>query len=289
MVVVVLALLGGILPALSALPGAVAVADECVQKVETSPGVWKYVNVCTEPGDDGAPAGTGGGTAEPSCELTGLASYCIGTSACWANVPSALDPATWPEETRPSPEAIYTYQSCDPDPDGTLTGWSWYTPDEISVTELARQALGSLATPEFTVGFNPPVQAIVGVDTWFWAQTAAAGTVTGTSALGVVAIGEPDRIEVDPGDGTGVRTCPWSTSASAACSHAYVRSSVGQPVGPDGEPSYTVRLRLVYQVRFENNGAPLTVDGLPSTLESPWRSVALPVAEIQSVVTSTGS
>jgi hypothetical protein len=46
-------------------------------------------------------------------------------------------------------------------------------------------------------------------------------------------------------------------------------------------------MRLVYQVRFEVNGTPLEVAGLPATLESPWQTTSVPVAEIQALVTAT--
>ncbi len=262
-----------------------ASAEDCWQRVEVSPGVFTYVNTCQSGPSDPGGGDTGGGPSDPTCELTGLADYCIGEAACWANVPSALDPATWPEETRPSPEAIYTYQSCSPDPDGSLSGWSWYEPREISVADLARQAFGMLRTPAFEVGVNPPRQAIVGIETWFWAATGEPGTVRGSSAMGVVAIAEPDRIEVDPGDGSGVLSCPWTTAESGDCSYTYARSSAGQPLGPTGLPAYAARMRLVYDVRFENNGVALTVPGVPGTLESPWQETAVPVAEVQAVVT----
>lgn len=174
------------------------------------------------------------------------------------------------------------------EPTCTLTGWSWYTPPQASLADLARQAFGSLTAPAFTVGYNPPGRAVVGVPTWFWAQTGQGGVITGSSALGVVAVGTPSRVEVDPGDGSAVLSCPWSTTESATCSYTYGRSSAGRPVGSGGLPSYTARMRLVYEVRFENNGTLLQVPGLPTTLESPWQDTSLPVAEIQSVVTSTG-
>ena len=239
--------------------------------------------VCPEGPSD--PTDGSSGSTEPTCVLTGLAEYCIGAMACWANVPSALPEAEWPEETRPSPDAIYTFQYCEPDPAETATGWSWYTPSEITVGEAARQAYGMLVTPGFTVGFSPPGRAIVGFPTWLWAQTAQSGTITGSAALGVVAIGEPDGLEVDPGDGSGVLSCAWSTVASGDCSYIYGRSSAGQPVDGDGLPAYVVRMRLVYQVRFEADGTPLEVAGLPTTLESPWQTTSVPVAEIQALVT----
>jgi len=241
--------------------------------------------VCPEGPSD--PTDGSSGSTEPTCVLTGLAEYCIGAMACWANVPSALPEAEWPEETRPSPDAVYTFQYCEPDPAETATGWSWYTPSEMTVAQAARQAYGLLATPAFTVGFSPPGRAIVGFPTWLWAQTPESGTITGSAALGVVAIGEPDGLEVDPGDGSGVLSCAWSTVESGECAYTYGRSSVGQPVDGDGLPAYPVRMRLVYQVRFEANGTPLEVAGLLTTLESPWQTTPVPVAEIQALVTAT--
>lgn len=253
-------------------------------RVGVSDGEASYVVVCPDNGgtsEDGS-SDSGG----PTCVLAGLAEYCIGEMACWANVPSALPESEWPEESRPSPEAIYTFQYCEPDPAETATGWSWYTPSEMTVAQAARQAFGLLATPGFSVGFNPPGRAIVGFPTWLWAQTAQSGAITGSSALGVVALGEPDGLEVDPGDGSGVLSCAWSTVESGECSYIFGRSSVGQPLDADGLPAYQVRMRLVYSVSFEVNGAPLQVAGLPATLESPWETTTIPVAEVQALVTA---
>ena len=273
------------------VPGAALAVDVppgChLEDAGTNAGEAFWAVVC--PGDAGGSSGGSSGPVGPSCVLSGLNDYCIGTSVCWSNVPSALPVESWPVDSRPSVDAIYTYQSCDPDPSGTLTGWSWYTPPQISAAQAAREAFGLLATPGFTVGFNPPGRAVVGVPTWLWAQTAQVGVITGSSALGVVALGEPAGLEVDPGDGSGVLDCPWSTAASGVCAYTYSRSSVGQPVGAGGQPAYTARMRLVYRVRFENNGAPFVVAGLPATLESPWQTASVPVAEIQALVTLGGS
>ena len=235
-----------------------------------------------EPGDLG---GSDGGSGGPACNPPAGYEFCLSEGVyCWANIPSALPESSWPQETRPSPEAIYTYRSCTPDPGGTLSGWSWYEPEGPSLAERAEQAFGALHTPAFSIEFNPPVRAVVGLDTWFWASTGTTGQITGTEALGVVAIGTPNRLELDPGDGSGVVSCPWTTAESAACSHLYDRSSAGQPAGPDGTPAYTARMRLIYDVRFELDGGPLGIAGLPTALESAWQEVAVPVAEVQAIV-----
>lgn len=270
-----------------------AAADECqVVEVTRSDGSVEYRTVCPEDGDEGTrDPGDGGAGGGPTCDLStveGVANYpyCVGTTACAVNNPSTLGEDAWPMEERPSPDHIYTWTWCESADGEVEYWWSWYLPEEQgpSLTELAQQAFGALRTPTYDVGFNPPRRAVVGVPTWFWADAAVDGPITGSSALGVVAIGEPDRLEVDPGDGSGVLTCPFTTTESDACSHTYGRSSVHGTAGADREPAYAVRMRLVYDVRFENAGAPLELPGLPTTLESAWQQTAVPVVEIQSVV-----
>ncbi|WP_315096850.1 hypothetical protein [uncultured Cellulomonas sp.] len=242
-----------------------------------------YKTVCDgEPTD---PGGGTGGSGGPSCTLTGLQDYCIGSVGCWSNIPAAVPPTAAEEAGKPSPEAIWVYQRCDEDDGHPLSGYSWRETTGPTLGELAQQAFGALATPAFSIGVNPPQQAVVGIPTWYWVDPAGPADISGTAALGVVAIGTPSGIELDPGDGSGTRTCPWSVSASAACSHTYVRSSARQPAGGDGVPSYTARARLLYDVRFEINGAPLVLPGTPDALESPWAEVSVRVAEVQALVT----
>lgn len=272
--------------ALALVPGVAprSLADGCWANVMDQNGDLVYVNTCLGGGGGGTPGGGGGGGSAPTCVLSGLADYCLGASACWANVPSALDASTWPEATRPSPESIYTYQSCNPDPTGTLTGWSWYTPSTITVAEAARQAYGALGAPSFTVGSNPPRFSLVGVRTWFWAVGPSSGEIVGSGALGLVAIGRPESLEVDPGDGSGVLTCPWTVAKGPGCTHSYERSSVGQPADASGLPAYPARMRLMYAIRFEQSGVGVAVPGLPATFASAWAATTVPVAEVQSVV-----
>ena len=285
---------GLVLPGL-ALPAAAAPGDGC-QLVEAGEenGEIVYETVCPgdEGGGDGTPGGGGGGGA-PTCDLStvqGVADYpfCVGTTACAVNNPSSLPEESWPMEERPSPEHIYTWRWCETAAGEVDYEWSWYLPEEEgpSLEELAQQAFGALAPPTFGVGVNPPRQSVVGLPTWFWAATAQPGGLTGSSAGGVVALAAPDRLEVDPGDGSGVRSCPWTTAEADACTHTYARSSATAGGTSDVGPAYTARMRLVYDVTFQNNGAPLTLPGLPTTLESAWVTGAVPVAEIQSIVTS---
>ncbi|MQS10394.1 hypothetical protein FNX48_025505 [Streptomyces sp. IF17] len=184
---------------------------------------------------------------------------------------------------------MYTFKKCFA-PDGSeLPGvWEFITPPGgtgPSLTELAWEAFGELSVPDFTLAHSPPVQAVIFVDTWWWAEGPSDGEVRGSSAGGVVAIAEPSRLEVDPGDGSGVLDCPFTVRESDACSHVYDRASVnGTARTGDGLAAHPARARLVYTVRFENNGAPLTLPGLPEALESEWQETPVRVTEVQAVV-----
>lgn len=259
-------------------------ADGCYTvQVRDDVGRLTFQRVC--PGDEGGPGGSDGGEGPaPTCELEGLGDFCLDGVSCWSNVPAAIPPTPEEEAARPTPESVWIYRRCDENPDHPLSGYFWSEDEGPSLDTLAREAFAALVTPAFTVGFNPPGRAVVNFPTWFWAETATAGEIRSGGALGVVAIGSPDRLEVDPGDGSGVRSCTFSTGASAACSYTYPRSSAGQPAAGSGDPAFTARARLVYDVRFEAYGSPLTLPGLPDSLTSPWVERAVPVAEIQTVV-----
>ncbi|MCE7083312.1 hypothetical protein, partial [Streptomyces sp. ST2-7A] len=125
-------------------------------------------------------------------------------NACWAAIPSYLYPTPdkWPEEP-PSEDSVYVFKRCYA-PDGAqLPGvWEFITPGDsgLSLEELAWEAFGELVVPDFTLAHSPPVRAVIFVDTWWWVEGPSDGEVRGSSAGGVVAIAEPARLEVDPGD-----------------------------------------------------------------------------------------
>uniref|UniRef100_UPI0013003A04 hypothetical protein n=1 Tax=Streptomyces otsuchiensis TaxID=2681388 RepID=UPI0013003A04 len=228
--------------------------------------------------------GTGGG-GEPPCDLSlvedtghpNATRFCEGLNACWANIPSEAypEPDTWPEEP-PNEDAVYIYKICY-GPDGSETansGWGWYTPDEPSLDQLAWEAYGALAVPDFTLAFSPPGRAVIFIDTWWWAEGPGDDAVTASSGS-VTAIAEPNRLEVDPGDGSGSISCDWVTTRSDTCTHVYERANA------DGYPA---QARLVYDVRFESGGAALELAGLPETLESGWQQASVPVHEVQTIV-----
>ncbi|WP_129711124.1 hypothetical protein [Haloactinopolyspora alba] len=227
------------------------------------------------------------GTNEPTCEFyEQYDEFCMGEAACWGNNPAAVqDPDELQGVPKPSPDAHVAYRSCRY-PDGTVEDkWYWTTEsEEPPLEEQAREAYGLLATPDFTLAFNPPGRTFVNLDTWWWADGAGDGEITGSSAFGVVAIATPDHIEVDPGDGSNIITCDWATSKTDTCRYAYPHASTDGTAQVDGSPAYTARARLVYTVRFENAGEPLELPGLPEQLTSPWEETAVPVGEVQSLV-----
>jgi hypothetical protein len=92
----------------------------------------------------------------------------------------------------------------------------------------------------------------------------------------VVAVAEPDHLEVDPGDGSGTISCDFVVNESDERTHTYQRAS--------GDGGYPARARLVYDVHFEQKGSLIEPEGLPDTFESPWEETAVPVTEVQSNV-----
>lgn len=284
-----------------------AAADDCIQQVETSPGVWEYVNTCT--GDDGGDGGDEGGGdegggddggTEPECYLGREDSFDYDWSYCtedglscyvYAPPPTAPNPEDWPEKPPGmSEDAVYSVLTCftqPPEEDVVIYGPpEWIEPPEdvINWEQEAVQAFGQLVAPDFDLAFNPPAKSYVTLDTWYWAEGATDGELEGTSAAGLVAIATPERLEVQPGDGSATLTCPFSVTQSDACSYVYEKASVNGTATVDGEPAYAGQARLVYTVRFEFNGEVMEIAGAPTVFETPWEGTPIPVAEIQAIV-----
>ncbi|GEL99038.1 hypothetical protein CTE05_25850 [Cellulomonas terrae] len=282
-------------PLLVATPAA---AETCTVAVELGNGAIRYETVeCGSDGGTTNPGGGDGGGEGPTCYLGRKEAmnyqrgFCDGALSCYQYVPapSASDPSTWPaKDPAVSPAAIWSNQACFSQPPAEAlvsNEYLWVEPGDVIDLEVeATVAYGNLATPAFSLGFNPPRLAVVDFPTWFWAEGATAGTITGSSAAGMVASGRPLHLEIDPGDGSGTQTCPFSTVQSDACASTYERSSAGQSRIVDDLPVYTARARLVYAVTYAFNGAPMTIASAPDTLASPWQDAAVPVAEIQTLV-----
>jgi hypothetical protein len=241
-----------------------------------------------ESGDDGGSEGTsGGGSGEPSCshlesfkqDWPGATRwYCEGQNACWELDPPPAPPREeWPEP--PSPDAgQYIYKLCeDPQGNETYADFTWSgIEEEPPLEEQAETAFGQLDAPPFELAFSPPGESVIYIDTWWWAEGAPSGNREGSSAFGLVAIAQPDHLEVDPGNGGDTITCDFVTTESDACTYTYERAS--------GDGGYPARARLVYDVTFEENGEPIDIPGAPDTFQSAWEETAVPVVEVQSNV-----
>lgn len=246
-----------------------------------------YSTGCDDNGADGtADHSHGGGPSKPTCDLSKepYTEFCDGKVACWGNNPAANKEGTPGLDAgeKPGDEYHLAYKAC---ADGT-DKWYWTKDDEgPSVPDLARQAVGSLKFPAYDLVFNPPTRTIVNLPTWWWATGATTDELIGTSAGPVRAIATPDHMEVDPGDGSAVMTCPFVVAKSDECSYTYKKASVnGSATAADGSKAYPARIRLVYDLVIENAGTPITVAGIPNVFTSPWQQTAVPVREIQSVV-----
>ncbi|HEY9408427.1 MAG TPA: hypothetical protein VIP77_02505 [Jiangellaceae bacterium] len=276
-------------------------AEDCLQYVEVSPGKWEYVNVCDDDGGGGGGdegGGDGGGNEEPQCYLGRQqifdydSAYCKGDLSCYvyAPPPTKEDPSEWPEPPSGTPEdAVYGEEWCfsQPPEEDVITGpvpvWD-DDPPPVNWLDQAYQALGQIVVPDFTLTFDPPTRTYINTDTTFWAEGATKDDLTGTSALGLVAIATPDRFEVDPGDGSGAKTCPVAVAKADACTYMYTHASVDGPSTVDGQPAYVGQARLVYTVRFELNGAPWPVANAPAELPGEWEASDVSVNEIQVIV-----
>lgn len=263
---------------------ATAAVKLCQVKVGTE---ITYVACDSVPGGDGTPGGGGSGPA-PECELsTSYPTYCKSDGvACLLNDPAKNPQEAVEDDAGPKPEGDeeyhIAYESCS---DGSGRDWFWTTGETISTEDLALQAFGKLTFTPFTMTFNPANRTIVNLDTWWWAQGASTETLVGSAAAGVRALAAPDRMEIDPGDGSGVMSCEFVTAKSDACSYRYTKASVrGSARDADGKAAYAARMRLVWAVSFEQNGSPIEVDGLPTTFSSPWEESPVVVREIQTVV-----
>ena len=222
-----------------------------------------------------------GDESERGCELTAPARYCVGDLACWTALPSPIPDAAWPSPP-PAPDAVWTYRFCAAPEQGYRAYWHWHVPPR----EQDHTALGRLSAPGFTLRSNPPGLSVVNLATWFWVDGAGESPIRGTVAAGLVVIGTPARIELDPGDGGETLRCPWSSTESDRCAHTYRRSSADSPfTSPKGQPAFQARARLVYTLQARRDGRTVDLPGLPDELRSAWSPTPVPVAEVQTVTT----
>lgn len=276
-------------------PSAAVAADPCMQSYVDENNKIQWRNICTEDGG-GDTGGTGGGEG-PSCYLGRQESFsydvafCSGELSCYRFIPPPTSPTpdAWPARPAGTPEtAQYANQACFTQPPAeelVSNEYLWVDQAVPDPALLIWDAIGALQLPDYTVGFNPPGRTIVGVPTWFWAAGPGDAEIVGGSANGLVGIATPAHLEIDPGDGSRTFDCPWSVTADPTCSYTYARSSAGQSArSAAGDPAYTARMRLVLDLRFVFNGAPIELADAPPTVQTEWEETLIPVAEVQSLV-----
>ena len=164
------------------------------------------------------------------------------------------------------------------------------TPGELAVIARERMQL-----PQPEIRHNPTERALVNLPTWLWLSDASWGvrssslTLRGTT---VEATATPRRVEWRPGTGAMV-TCqgqgrPYDTAVPAErqatdCSYTYPRSSAGQ-----AGSAYDATATSVWSVHWVGTApGQATQEGDLDDLRLST-SFALGVAEIQTVVTSSG-
>lgn len=240
------------------------------------------------------------GEPTPECDLStdsevqsaGAPPYCTNFNYCFEAAPGPMPNP--PDGPKPSEDSVLRAIWCHND--GTLTidriFWSEDAEDEgPTLLEQALEAIGQIDLTAATLQTSPNARTLVNLDTWFWLD-GGQQEVTGSSALGLVAIARFRSLSVDPGDGSGAFPCDLVTSADAAqdsCTHSYRRSSIGGSTSADGRPAFSATVTAVYDLSFEIDGNPIPpIVGAPTTLDSPPAGSAIVVDEIQSRVTQLG-
>jgi hypothetical protein len=234
----------------------------------------------------------GGGSSEPTCQLWGQFTFCYGTTAC-RNVPWH-PPWALPEGPKPHPDSEPMIRECDYGVPGALGPYVptiyWSDPGEVQPPTLFEQALTAIGQIDLsipTLETSPDGRTLVFVPVWYWLDGGDADR-TGTSAFGLVATATLDRIDVDPGDGSGSFECPWVSTAEQAeqeCSYSYDRASSDGTARWNGQPAHLASVTATWTLSFEINGTPVTIPNAPTTLTSEASTAPVRVDEQGSVVT----
>jgi hypothetical protein len=259
---------------------------------------WVCPPGVTPPSDPPA-GGKGSAAGTPSCDVASAprATFCRGSSPCYYGELNPAPPWSEPATAPPVPGAKWHVRFCYLRA-GVAPGQAWvleFIPTVVWVgqaepppplVDQAREAFGQLVVPKASLVFNPTGWTLVNVDTWFWAQGLSGAELRGTSAFGLVAVATPDKLVVTPGDGSAPLVCSWVTVKSDACAYPYRRSSVGGSVrGTSGGPAYEATGKATWRVRFEQDGAPVPIEGAPTVLTGPGMTTPVEVTEVQTIVT----
>jgi hypothetical protein len=187
-------------------------------------------------------------------------------------------------------------------PDGsTYNQYYWSRPGAAlgppPLRVLAQRAYDKLVQPSFHVDFSAQdadadTITYVGTQTFFWVSfdnPGDGGVIKGGPVFGVTAVGEPDHLEIDPGDGSGTFTCPWATAKTDECMKEYLETSADSSVvDSHGVASFRATVTLIYKVHFENAaGNTLSIPALAAqflTFPSDPEAVPIPVGEIQAII-----
>lgn len=169
-------------------------------------------------------------------------------------------------------------------------------PAVVLAGSLARTAVNRLQLPSPQVGHSPAGQALVGLPTWFWVDSALWQPLRQRTSAGPVwaeVTATPVSTSWDPGDGSSPFTCGGPGRAydrsrseseqSTDCSYTYGRSSADQPQtgSDDNDRFFTVTVTTTWQVSW--SGPAGSGGTLPVLTRS--SSFPLPVAQRQTVVT----
>ncbi len=247
------------------------------------------------PGDDDS------GSPPPSTPIGGGGGGGGGPSCTWK--PSPFHKS----EIRNDGESWWRYYyDCD---DGT-SGQTWLctncaSPDDEPADEPDWEAIQADLLLEATASLDLPgpqlrhlydsapdgrVLGVVRAETWWWTETSAPATARAEDGpLWVEVTAAPAALEVDPGDGGPVVSCPdggvpydfgrayHDQEGGSDCLHVYQQTSAGQP----GE-AFTVTATLHWQVHWVSGGPTSGAGSLPP--DATTETFGLPVGELQSVV-----
>ncbi|MGW1528444.1 hypothetical protein [Streptomyces sp. NPDC002159] len=142
---------------------------------------------------------------------------------------------------------------------------------QISMAEVARQAVERLELPEPVIRTSPDEDSVqvVHVPTWMWVEGSSWGPVTETVKVPgaqVTATARPRLAVWSMGDGATVSCTGPGTPYSAKhradaespdCGHTYRRASLAEP-----DKKFTVSVRVTWDVEWRGGGQSGVVPGL---------------------------